>query len=268
LRAARSSKLFTAAAIVALVVAASLMVVEINSSPLGTPLLRNYARPADAPLPKDGLLEVRMLSNQNFSGVASDPLKEYLPVAHFPMAVATINSSIVAAVPAPLETDGDGFALLSLPPGSYLLQAKYQMLNIGILVKISSGNATQVLLNVSEAAYSLLYSEEADVGAQPSAYVELRSSAPVANVSEPVVLEVGNGATGGGYQVDAIVVSQQPLAQGLQWLKLVTAHAFDPVNATSILFATWKYSGVVQPPVPISQLSGFPPNGAPAAAAG
>src|SRR5271155_4054615 len=108
------------------------MVVVINSSPMTNSLLRNFTFPTNAPLPKNGLLEVRMFSNQNFSSIASDPLKRSVPVAGFPMQVTAINSSVLSAEPGALQTDGDGFGLLMLLPGSYLLQAKYQTLNIEI----------------------------------------------------------------------------------------------------------------------------------------
>ena len=190
--------LVSAAAVVALIVVASLSVAVIDSHAIADPLQRDLVRPADAPLPKAGALSVRMLSNQNFTSVVSEPLGTPVPVPKWPMTVTTINSSVISETPLPLSTDADGVAVVSLLPGDYVLRAPYNTLSIAIPFRIFGGNTTSVQLNVTEGAYSLLYSEAADVGGQPSVYVELRSSTPVANVSEPVTLDVRNGGSGSG----------------------------------------------------------------------
>jgi len=242
LRAARSSRLVSGVAVVALIAVAALSVVVIDSHTLADPLQRDFIRPAAAPLPKTGILFVQMFSNQDFSSIVSDPLNTSAPVPEFLMQVITINSSVISEAPQPLTTDAAGVAHLSLLPGVYVLRVPYNTLRIEIPVRILSGNTTSVRLNVSEAAYSLLYSEAADVGGQPSVYVELPSSTSVANVTEPVTLQVQNGGSRNGYQVFATVVSEQEPAQGTQWLELESVGAFDLAGATTVLLATWTYS--------------------------
>jgi hypothetical protein len=242
--AARSSRLVSVVAVLALIVVASLSVALIDSHSIADPLQRDYLRPADTPLPKPGILTVRMFSNQDFSGIASQPLKTAIPVPRWPMALTTINSSVISVTPLPLSTDSEGVARVSLLPGLYVLRAPYNTLNIAVPVQIYSGNTTSVQLNVSEGAYSLLFSEAADVDAEPSVYVELRSSTPVANVSEPVTLQVQIGSRG-GYRVDATVTLQLPPVQGTEWLELAPVGTLDLASATSVLLATWTYSSSV-----------------------
>ena len=206
--------LVSTAAVVALIVVASLSVAVIDSHAIADPLQRDLVRPADTPLPKAGALSVRMLSNQNFTSIVSEPLGTPVPVAKWPMTVTTINSSVISEAPIRLTTDSDGVAIAILLPGVYVLRAPYNTLDIEIPVRIFSGNTTSVQLNVTEGAYSLLYSEAADVGAQPSVYVALHSSTPVASVGEPVTLDVRNGGSGSGYEVYATVVSELPPAPG------------------------------------------------------
>lgn len=248
--------LVSAAAVAALIVVASISVAVIDSHAITDPLQRDFVRPADAPLPKDGALSVQMFSNQDFSSVLSNPLRTPLPVPRWPMALTTINSSVISQLPISLHTDANGVAFATLLPGEYVLRAPYQTLNIEIPVRIFGGNTTHVQLNVTESAYSLLYSEAADVGAQPSVYVDLRSSTQVANISEPVTLEVQNEGSGNAFQVHATVVSEQPPAQGTQWLELDSAITVDLAGA-SVLFATWAYatSTTVEPGVESAPLS-------------
>jgi len=240
-----SSRLVSAAAVLAMVAVATLSVVVIDSHAISDPLQRDLVRPADAPLPKSGTLMVRMFSNQDFSTVVSNPLATPIPVPRWPMTLITINSSVVSAAPISLTTDAGGVALTKLLPGEYVLRAPYNTLSIEIPVRIFGGNTTTVELNVTEGAYPLLYSEAADVGAQPSVYVDLRSSAAVANVSEPVTLQVRNEGPGNGYEVFATVVSEQPAAQGTQWLQLDSRVPVDFSTAATVLLATWAYSSSV-----------------------
>lgn len=242
--------------VVALIAVASLSVVVIDSHTLANPLQRDFIRPADAPLPKNGVLSVRMFSNQDFSSIVSKPLQTSMPVPEWPMAVDTINSSVISEAPQPLKTDSNGVARLSLLPGDYVLRVPYNTLRIAIPVRIISGNTTSVGLNVSEGAYQVLYSEAADVGGQPSIYLESSSSTPVANITEPVTLQVKNGETGNGYQIFATVASEQPPAQGTQWLELDSTEAFNLAGAATVLLATWNYSTstAVGPTVPVGAL--------------
>lgn len=237
-----SSILVSGAAVVALIVVASISVAVIDSHSIADPLQRDLIRPAAAPLPRPGTLTVQMFSDQNFSSVVSEPLRTAVPVARWPMTLTTINSSVISLTPLSLTTDADGVATTTLLPGEYVLGAPYNTLDIMIPVKIFSGNTTSVQLNVTEDAYSLVYSEAADVGGQPSAYVEVPTSAPVANVSERVTLNVQNRGSGSGYEVYATVVSARPLAQGTEWLELDSAGPVDLAGAASVLLAVWTYS--------------------------
>jgi hypothetical protein len=241
----RSSMVVSAAAVVALVVVASLSVAVIDSHAFSDPLQVNFIRPAAAPLPKSGTLMVRMFSDQDFSDVVSTPLTTQIPVPNWPLTLVTINSSVISEQPISLTTDVVGVALDTLLPGEYVLEAPYNTLDIEIPLQIFGGNTTSVQLNVTEGAYPLLYSEAADVGARPSVYVELPSSAPVANVSEPVTLQVRNEGPGNGYEVFATVVSEQMPAQGTQWLELEPRVPVDLASATTALLATWAYSSSV-----------------------
>jgi hypothetical protein len=244
-RAARSSRLVSVVAVLALIVVASLSVVLIDSHSLDDPLQRDFLRPADAPLPKPGVLSVQMFSNQDFSTIVSAPLQASIAVPDWPMTLTTINSSVISVTPLSFKTDSEGVAHVPLLPGLYILQAPYNTLNIEIPVNIYSGNTTSVVLSVVEGAYPLLFSEAADVGAQPSVYVELRSSAPVANVSEAVTLQGQYGGAGDAFRVDATVTSQQPPAQGTEWLQLAPLGTLDLAGAESVILATWTYSNTV-----------------------
>jgi len=237
--------LVSAAAILALIVVASLSVALIDSHAIADPLQRDFIRPADAPLPKVGTLLVKMFSNQNFTSVVSEPLRTPAPVPSWPMELITINSSVISEMPIPLSTSPDGVAIATLLPGVYVLRAPYNTLDIEIPLQIFGGNTTSVHLNVTEGAYPLLYSEAVDVGGRPSVYVELPSSAPVANVSEPVTLQVRNEGPGNGYEVFATVVTEQLPGQGTQWLELEPRVPVDLAGAAKALLATWTYSSSV-----------------------
>jgi hypothetical protein len=245
MRAARSSRLVSGVAVILLIVVASLSVALIDRHSLADPLQVNILRPADAPLPKQGVLSVQMFSNQDFSTAVSAPLRAPIAVPDWPMTLTTINSSVISVTPLSFKTDSEGVAHVSLLPGLYVLRAPYNTLSIEIPLNIYSGNTTSVLLSVVEGAYPLLFSETADVGAQPSVYAEVRSPTPVANVSEAVTLQGQYGGAGGAFRVDATVTSQQPPAQGTEWLQLAPAGTLDLAGVESVVLATWAYSSTV-----------------------
>lgn len=238
------SRIASAAAIIALFVIASLSVVVIDSHSLSDPLQRDLVRPGSAPLPPTGTLAITMISNQDFSSAASEPLITPVPLAKWPIEVVTINSSVISVEPISLTTDPEGAAIDTLLPGDYVVEAPYNTLNIQVPVVILSGNTTSVRLDFSEHAYQLLYSEASDVGAQPSMYVELRSSTSVANVSEPVSIGTQHGGPAGN-EVYATVVSARPPAQGTQWLDLRSEAEVDLAGAGTVILATWSYSSTV-----------------------
>jgi hypothetical protein len=231
-------------AIAALLVVASLSVVVIDSHSLSDPLQSDLIRPGSAPLPPAGTLVIEMVSDQNFSSAVSAPLRTPLPVPKWPIAVVTINSSVISIEPISLATNPEGVAIDTLLPGDYVVEAPYNTLNIQVPVVILSGNTTTLRLDFSERAYPLLYSEASDVGAQPSLYVELRSSASVANVTQPVTIGLQHGGPGGD-EVYATVVSERPPAQGTQWLDLGSGAEVDLSGAGAVILSTWSYSSTV-----------------------
>jgi hypothetical protein len=68
------------------------------------------------------------------------------------------------------------------------------------------------------------------------------SSAPVANVSQPVFLTVLGSASAPGYSVNATVVSEGALAMGTQWLQLGTPSPVNLYDAASISLTVWTSS--------------------------
>jgi hypothetical protein len=263
----RSSKLVSALAILALIVVALLMIDVFDSAtlansaiPLGGGGPNAHGHPGPAILLPNGTLIVTLVSNQN--GSAALPTNRTLPLVAWPVTVTSINSSNPFTQPYVLTTNRAGVALRQLPAGPYAVQVQDETLNVTIPVQVLAGNETQVSVRVSGAVYQLLYSEEVGVlltasSAQYGMYAELRSSTSVANLTEPVFLNVEEGTAGEGYLVNATVLAQQSPSQGTQWLELGTASAVDPLDATSIYVITWTYSSLVTvtpvgPDVPIN----------------
>jgi hypothetical protein len=248
---AKTSKLVSSLAILGLIVFSGIIVLVINASYLAGPALPFQASPNPGPT---GTLTVELHSNQNESDRLSSPAAYPL----FPVGDKAINvtqttnasSSVgqIALVSQTLVTDLNGIASQQLSPGRYVVSLRDQTLDIIIPVQVSAGNQTNLSVTIHGAAYPLVYSESgipATAGAQTNMFVELSSSTPVANVSEPVILKVNGTVPGAGYFVDATVVSHQPPTQGTQWLELGAAETVDPVNATSIVLTTWTYSSSV-----------------------
>jgi hypothetical protein len=251
LRTARTSKLISALAILGLIVFSGIIVLVINASYLAGPALPFQSSPNPGPT---GTLNVQLHSNQNESDRFSNPAAYPLfPVGDKAMNVtqttnSTSSSGQFALSSQTLVTDPNGIASQQLSPGRYVVSLKDQTLEIIIPVQISAGNNTDLSVTIHGAAYPLVYSESgvpATTGTQTNMFVELSSSTPVANVSEPVILKVNGTVPGTGYLVDATVVSHQPPTQGTQWLELGAAETVDPVNATSIVLTTWTYSSSV-----------------------
>jgi hypothetical protein len=268
LRAARTSKLVSSMAILGLIVVSTLIVLVLNSSILANPMLPVQSGTPNAS-PRPGTLTVRLLSNQNQSNrfTSSSPIPKQFPVRDKSMLVynATNSSNPFSQV---LVTDSHGRVSQQLSPGPYVVNLKDETLDINITVMISAGNETSLVVTIYGTAHPLAFSEESGVSptagsARSNMYVELGASAPVANVTEPVVLEVHGTAPGSGYLVNATVISSQPPAQGTQWLELGAAETIDLVNATSIVLTTWTYSGysTVHPMVePIGSFVPVPAN--------
>jgi len=196
---------------------------------------------------------VQLFTNQNESNGLSNPTSQVVPLGNKTMRVTQdINSS--KAITDVLVTDFRGVVLAAFPPGPYVVNVKDQTLNMSIPVEISAGNETDLAVTIYGAAFPLIYSEESGGltlgGVHSSLYVELQSDTPVANVNQPVILDVNAAAPGTGHQVNATVVAGKPPVQGTEWLELGTTATVDAVDATSIVLTTWSYtSNVVVLPV-------------------
>lgn len=254
-----SSRSVSAAAILGLVLVSVAMVFLIDTSSLANPtvpLTQNNPGAARGP---GGVLLVRLSSNQNDTGPASDPLNVMLALGGRDVFVTPAASSTSGVVEEyVMTTDGDGFAREYLAAGAYLVGIKDETLDIQIPVQIAVGNETQLGVSIVGTAYPVVYSEASQMvpagqGPRSEVYVEVPSYTPVANDSEAVMLDVHQGA--GGSRVNATVVSQEQPFQGTDWLELGTATPVDPLNATSIVLTTWRYSMDMPPAV---SMFGFP----------
>jgi hypothetical protein len=254
-RVARTSRAVSALAILGLIVSSMLIVLILNSSSLANPVMLFQGGPLNPNPGPQGTLGVRLLSNQNQSEMFANPSPESagwpFPVVGKSITVSQGSGSLINPFSEVLTTDSGGFTSVLLSPGQYVVNLRYETLNITIPFVIAAGRQTTVFVNVSEMAYPLAYSEESGArptmgGTQSEVYAELRASAPVAGVSDPVILEVHRTGGASGYLVNATVLSRQSPTQGIQWLELGAAGTVDPVNATSIVLTTWTYSALTK----------------------
>jgi len=246
LRAAKTSKLVSALAILGLILVSLFTVLVLDSSSLVNPTIPLQNGNSNGTPGPTGVLVVQLHSNQNETDRLANPTSGLFAVGEWPMTVAQATNSTNPTTYA-MITDTSGGSLQDLPAGNYVVSLKVEALIIRIPVQVSVGNEAKVQVRIYGSAYSLLYSEESGVlptagSAQSNVFVRVNSTAPVANASEPVVLKVHEGAAGSGYLVNATVISRQPPSQGTQWLELGSAAALDPVNATSIVLTTWTYA--------------------------
>lgn len=237
-------------AVLGLIVVSTLIVLVLNSSILVNPTLPLQGGNRNGPSPT-GMLTVRLLSNQDQSDRFVNPgaSTRMFPIGDKSIVVSqsTNSSNPFSQV---LVTDSRGNVSQALAPGLYLVSFRDEALGLNIPVEVFAGNETALSVNIYGRAHPLAYSEESGIrpsagSAQSDMYVELLASVPVANVSEPVVLEVHGAAPGSGYLVNATVISSQPPTQGSEWLELGVAGAVNPVNATSIILTTWTSSAFV-----------------------
>ena len=245
MRPGRSSKLISALAILGLILISTFMVILLNSSLMLTTVPKRSTGGTNSSAGAEGGLLVQLFTNQNESNGLSNPTSQVVPLGNRTLRVSQdINSS--KAITSVLVTDFRGVVLAAFPPGPYVVNVKDQTLNMNIPVVISAGNETDLAVTISGVAFPLVYSEESGSltpgGVQSSLYVELQSDIPVANVNQPVILDVNGPGPGTGHQVNATVVAGKPPAQGTQWLELGTTGMVDAVDATSIVLTTWSYT--------------------------
>jgi hypothetical protein len=247
LRTAKSTRLTSSVAVLGLIGTSVLLVLFLNSSSLANPTLPFQNRsPKQVPGPT-GTLVVQVHTNQNQTDLLSSPTNKSFALGEKGMTVTAADNS---SSPQLLITDTQGGALQELAPGRYVVRLADQTLSIKIPVQIFVGNETKVKVTISWTAYPIVYSEES--GVLPAAgkvrsnmFVEIQSSAPVANVDDKVLLKVRGGAPGVGYLANATVLAQQPPTQGNEWLELGASATINPVNATSIVLTTSTYSSSI-----------------------
>lgn len=242
MRPGRSSKLISALAILGLILISTFMVILLNSSLLLTTVPRRTNGGANTTSSGvEGGLLVQLFTNQNESNGLANPTSQVVPLGN-----KTVRVTSSKAITDVLVTDFRGVLLAEFPPGQYVVNIKDQTLNMSIPVEISAANETDLAVTIYGAAFPLVYSEESGGltpgGVQSSLYVELQSDTPVANVSQPVILDVNGATPGTGHQVNATVVAGKPPNQGTQWLELGTTGMVDAVDATSIVLTTWTYT--------------------------
>jgi hypothetical protein len=202
----------------------------------------------------DGTLVIFVTSNQNTTDRFAPPTNassgaEGVPVlATFAEAISPVQAEYY------WRTNAQGLTgcIQCLPPGPYVVSIQYDGLNMTIPTNVLAGNQTLVQVSLTGKGYRLTYSENWGVlvtpgSAQYTMFAKVRSSVPIANVSEPVFLTMLEPASGVGYSVNATVVSEGAPTMGTQWLQLATP---SPVSlpadgATSISLTVWTSSTTI-----------------------
>jgi hypothetical protein len=243
LRVGKSSKLVSALAILGLIVVSVLMVLVVDASSFVNPLAPTGIVNPSLKQGPTGTLVVDLFTNQNETNRISLPMNTLIPLGEWPVTVTEVNSSEHFS----MITNTQGGSLQQLSAGSYVVSFPDESLNVAIPVQVAVGNVTRLEVKVYGTAYPLAYSEESGVlltagTAQSAMYVEVQSSTPVANASEPVILKVHGVIQGTGDLIPATVISYEPPSQGTQWLELGTSAPLNPVNASEIYLTTWTYS--------------------------
>jgi hypothetical protein len=246
MRSGKTSRLTSTLAILGLIIVSIVMVLVLNSGSLVNPTLPfQNSSPNNNPGPT-GTLVVQLRTNQNESDRLSDPTAGVMPLGEKPMVVMSADNFSARYVQA-MITNTKGDVLQELAPGNYVLRILDQTLVIRIPVQISLNNVTKVVVNISGKAYPLTYSEESGIvpvagKAQAKMFVELRSSTPIADVNQAVLLKVRGGAAGVGYLANATVLARPTPVQGNEWLELGAETTINRVNATTIVLTTWSFS--------------------------
>jgi len=246
LRAAKSSKLVSALAIMGLIVISLLMVLVLDASSFVNPLAPVGNGSSGLKQGPTGTLVVDLFTNQNETDRILLPMTTLIPLGEWPVTVAQVNSSQHFS----MITNTQGGSLQQLAAGSYVVSFQDESLKVNIPVQVALGNVTRLEVKVYGTAYPLAYSEESGVlltagSPQSAMYVEVRSSTPVANASEPVILKVHGVIQGTGDLIPATVISYEPPSQGTQWLELGTSAPLNPVDASEIYLTTWTYSQLI-----------------------
>ncbi len=257
LRAGRSSRAESAAAVLGLIILSMLMMDIFDTSNLVNPLVPRNASPAPSqPAPAspgpgfNGTLVISVTSNQNATNRFAPPTNTSSGAEG-----AIVLATFVGATP-PSQTkylwitNAQGLAgcIQCLPVGPYVVSIRYGGFNTTIPADVFAYNQTLVRVSITGRMYPLIYSKESGVlvtptSAQYTLFAQVRSRAPVANASQPVFLTVSEGASGvGAYSVNATVISLGAPSVGTQWLRLGTPSLINLVDATSISMTVWTSS--------------------------
>ncbi|MGH9920544.1 MAG: hypothetical protein ACRD6W_16960, partial [Nitrososphaerales archaeon] len=210
------------------------------------------AAPSPAPAGDElnGSLVIFVTSNQNTTNRLAPPTNTSSAAEGVPV-VATFNEAVNFSQPQHLwTTNANGLAgcIECLPVGLYVVSVQYDGLEITTSASVFVGEQTLVRVSFTGRLYDLTYSAESGVLVTPSSaqytmFANLNSPVAVANVGQPVSLNVLEGASGAaGYSVNATVVSQGAPTTGTQWLLLGTLSPVDLVDATSISMTAWTPS--------------------------
>jgi hypothetical protein len=258
-RAGRSSRAVSAAAILGLIAVTLLMLSFFDSSSLVNPTgptnpVSTISVPAapsqQAPGQQlNGSLVIFVTSNQNTTNRFAPPANTSSAAEGVPVVAAFSE----AVNPFPAEhlwtTNANGLTgcIECLPVGLYVVSIQYDGLNITIPTNVFVGEQTLVLVSFTGRLYDLTYCAESGVLVTPSSaqyamFASVSSSVAVANVSQSVSLNVLEGASAAGYSVNATVVSQGAPTRGTQWLQLGTPSPVDLANATSVSMTAWTSS--------------------------
>jgi hypothetical protein len=270
---AGKSKAINAAAILGLIVLTVLMFEVLDTSNLFNPTAPRNANPThNSPPPPtqgpNGTLVIFVTSNQNTTNRFAPPTNTSSGAEGVPVLVTFAEAIIPVQAEQSWTTNAQGLTgcIQCLPPGLYVVSIRYDGLNMTIPTTVLAGNQTLVQVSLTGKAYHLTYSEDWGVlvthgSAQYTMFAKVSSSAPVANVSQPVFLTIlGSASSGLGYHsVNATVVSEGAPTMGTQWLQLGTP---SPVNlyydddATSIPFLTVWTSSTTTTVGPITYSTG------------
>jgi hypothetical protein len=257
LRTGRSSRAVGVAAVLGLVVVSLLMLYFIDVSNLLNPTGPTNTAPAP-PAPShsatgpqlNGSLVISVTSNQNTTDRLAPPTNASSPAKGVPIVTTFSDANSSSQVEHLWITNTNGLTgcIECLPVGLYVVSIKYDGLEITVPATVFVDEQTKVQVSFTERSYDLTYCAESGVLVTPSAarytmFASVNSPVTVANASQPVYLNVLEGASGtAGYSVNATVVSQGAPTMGTQWLQLGTLSPVDLQDATSISMTAWTSS--------------------------
>jgi len=239
---ARWSRIASSLTVTALVLASFLVVLVVNSSSLVSPPLAAGGNGSGPGTPQGGILRVTLQTNQKGDWFATPGPFTYW-VSQKPVVVADITNLASAAVV--LFTNSTGSAETRLSAGSYLVRIDEWTLHLAYPVKVTNGEETRLSVTVTGTQYHVNYSEISATGSSPLAgqnvvFLQVRSSHPVANVNDTVVLKVMGGATPGAIANATVIESRQ--SGNISWLQLVTPDKFDAAGASSMAVVVYRAS--------------------------